>query len=98
MLLVIRYEPLPNRTAENRAIVRRLFLAWAPPPEIRMSGHFHFVSGGGFIIADTEDPTAIFRSLEPFKPYTQFKIEPVINVMDASLISADVEEWAESIL
>jgi hypothetical protein len=98
MLFAIKYGPSDNQTEEDRRRVRRLFVAWEPPTGVELQAHYHLVSGGGFLVVDTESATAIYESLEPFKPMVRFDVEPVVNVIEAIAASMDVEEWAESVL
>ena len=98
MLLAIKYGPGDNQTQEDRRRARRLFIAWDPPAGVELQAHYHLVSGGGFIVVESESPVALFEALEPFKPMVQFDIEPVVNVIDALATAEDVHEWAESVL
>jgi hypothetical protein len=98
MHFAVKYKPRPNRTAEDRIRTRRLFLAWTPPSGMEIQAHYHYVSGGGVVVVETDDATALFEALEPFKPTTQFDIEPVLNVMDAADISSLVESWVKDVM
>ena len=98
MLFAIKYQPSANRTEGDRRTVRELFVAWKPPERAELQAHYHFVSGGGVLILEASDAGPLFESLEPFKPYVEFDIEPVVNMLEAVAISLDVEEWATSIL
>lgn len=98
MLLVVKYSPPPNRTPSERRRVREIFVAWEPPAGVELRTHYHYISGGGFLIVETQDAAGLFQALEPFKPLVTFEIEPVINVIEAIAISLDIEEWAASIL
>jgi hypothetical protein len=96
MLFAIKYHPRSNRTAEDARLARDLFVAWNPPASVEIRDHYHFVSGGGILIADTESPTALYESVEPFKPMVDFDLEPVVNVIEAIAISMDIDEWLAS--
>jgi hypothetical protein len=98
MLLAIKYSPGNNQTLEDRRRARRLFVAWDPPPGVELQAHYHLVSGGGFLVVESESPVALYEALEPFKPMVQFDIEPVVNVIEALATAEDVDDWAESVL
>ena len=72
-------------------------MAWEPPTAVEVRHHFHYVSGGGVVIVDTEVPGALYEALAPFKPMVDFDDEPVVNVIEALAISLDVEEWVASV-
>jgi hypothetical protein len=64
---------------------------------VELQAHYHYISGGGLVIAETESAALLYESLEPFKPVTSFDVEPVVNILEAIAISMDVEEWADSV-
>src|SRR5688572_23238424 len=97
VLFAIKYHPRPGRTEAESKRVRELLMAWEPPSSVEVRHHFHYVSGGGVVIVDTEVPGSLFESLEPFKPLVEFDVEPVINMIEALAISLDVEEWVASV-
>ena len=96
MLFAIKYRPQASRTEADAKRVRELLLKWRAPPGVDVTSHFHYVSGGGVVIVDTQEPSALFETLEPFKPLVEFDVEPVINFLEALAVSTDVEEWAAS--
>jgi len=97
MQFAIRYHARVGRTEAEAARVRELLMAWDPPPEVNVLSHYHYVSGGGVVVAEAEHPTALYSLIEPFKPLVKFEVEPVLNVIEALAISLDIEEWVESV-
>jgi hypothetical protein len=77
--------------------MRELLMAWNPPHGVEIRHHFHYVSGGGVLIVESDVAGALYESLEPFKPYVDYHVEPVINMVEALAIQLDVEEWVESV-
>jgi len=77
--------------------VRELLMKWEAPADVDVDSHFHFVSGGGVIIVRTDVPTALYETLEPFKPMVVFDVEPVINFVEAIAVSTDVDDWVASV-
>jgi hypothetical protein len=98
MLFGIKYSPAVGRTSEQRRQVWRLAMAWEPRTGVEIQAHYHFVSGGGVIVVETTSASALYESLEPFKPLVQFDVEPVVNVIEAIATSMDVDEWVASTL
>jgi hypothetical protein len=98
MLFAIKYGPSGYNTDEDKRRVRQLFVAWEAPTGVDIECHYHYVSGGGVIVVDTDSAALLFEALEPFKPSVHFHVEPVINALEAVAISMDVEEWANSVV
>ena len=97
MLFAIKYHPRSGRTEAESKRARELLMAWEPPSSVEVRHHFHYVSGGGVVIVDTEVPAALYESMAPFKSLVEFDVEPVVNVIEALAIYLDVEEWATSV-
>ena len=96
MLFAIKYRPQASRTEADAKHVRKLLLKWQAPPGVDIRNHFHYISGGGVLIVDTQEPSALFEILEPFKPLVEFDVEPTINFLEALAVATDVEEWVSS--
>src|SRR6185503_10100399 len=97
MLFAVKYRPQANRTTAESKHIRELLMQWQPPAGVELKHHFHYVSRGGVLIVDTRDPSALYETLEPFKPLVEFDVEPVINYLEAMAISTDVDQWAASV-
>ena len=93
MLFAVKYRPQANRTTAESKHIRELLMQWQPPAGVELKHHFHYVSRGGVLIVDTRDPSALYETLEPFKPLVEFDVEPVINYVEAMAISTDIDEW-----
>ena len=97
MLFAVKYRPQASRTEADSKHIRELLMKWEAPESVEVKHHFHYVSGGGVLIVETQEPTALYETLEPFKPLVEFDVEPVINYLEAMAISTDVDEWAASV-
>jgi hypothetical protein len=98
MLFALKYRPIENRTEAESLYVHQLASAWNPPAAT-IRHHFHNVSGGGVVFVDIEkDIAPLLESLEPFRPFVDFGIEPVLNMAEAVAISLNVDEWKASVL
>jgi Protein of unknown function (DUF3303) len=97
MLFALKYRPKASRTAAEAQRVRELLMAWESPETVEIRHHFHYASGGGVVIVESQVPSALFEAMEPFKPMVEFDVEPVVNLVEALAISLDVNEWAASV-
>jgi hypothetical protein len=77
--------------------IRELLMKWQAPDGVEVKHHFHYVSRGGIVIVESQEPSAIYETIEPFKPLVEFDVEPVINYLEAMAISTDVDQWAASV-
>ena len=97
MLFAIKYHPRIGRTESESRRVRELLMKWKAPEGVDVRQHFHYVSGGGVLIVDAAEAQALYETMGPFKPMVEFEVEPVINILEAVAISADIEEWVKSV-
>ena len=96
MLFAAKYRPRKGRTDAESRRVRAVLIKWAPPEGVVVKQHYHYISGGGVVIFEAENPGDIYEAMEPFRFAVGFDIEPVINLLEAVAISMDIEEWAAS--
>jgi muconolactone delta-isomerase len=61
---------------------------------------FNFLCGwgefGGYAVLETDDPAALHRLTTAFAVF-QFRVEPVMDVMDAVAAESESIEWRDSI-
>ena len=97
MLFAIVYSWSQGIKTEETRRLRRTFVAWNPPAEAELVAHYHYVRGGsGIVIMQATEASTIFEALAAFVPGIDFRIEPVVNVIEAMAIKMDIEEWADS--
>jgi hypothetical protein len=96
MLFAVKYQSRPGRTEAESHRLRQLLVKWDPPEGVDIRHHFHYVSGGGVLIVETDDPAALYVGMGPFKSLLDFDTEPVINFLEAVAIAADLDAWAAS--
>ena len=94
MLFAIKYHPRSGRTEAESQRLRELLMMWEAPAGVDVRHHFHYVSAGGVLIVETNDPGSLYEAMGPFKSLVEFEVEPVINFVEALSISTDVSEWA----
>ena len=97
MLFAVKYHASPNRSEEQSRLLRDLFISWTPPHGVEIQHHFHYVSGGGVLIVDTDSASLLFEALQPFQPMVDVDLEPVVNIIEAIAISLDVDEWIDNL-
>lgn len=51
---------------------------------------------GGYAVIETDDPTALHRLSTAFAVF-QFRVEPVLDVMDAVAVESDAIQWRDSV-
>ena len=97
MLFAIRYHARAGRTEAEARRVREIIMAWTPPADVEVQNHYHYVSGGGMVVAEADNARSLYEIVEPFKPLVDFQVEPVLNVIEALAVSLDIEEWVDSV-
>ena len=97
MLFAIRYHARAGRTEAEARRVREIVMAWNPPAGVEVQNHYHYVSGGGMVVAEAENARSLYEMVGPFKPLVDFQVEPVLNVIEALAVSLDIEEWVDSV-
>ena len=98
MLMAVRYHSHRHRTEAESQYVHLLASAWKPPSATILH-HYHFVTGGGVVYVEIEeDVRPLIESLEPFRPFVDFDVEPVLNMAEAVAIALNVDEWKASVL
>ena len=97
MLFAVKYRPQASRTEADSKHIRELLMKWEAPESVEVKHHFHYVSGGGVLIVETQEPAALYETVEPFKPLVEFDVEPVINYLAAVAISSEIDEWVISV-
>ena len=89
MKFMVTY-PLTRRGYKER-ITRFLETGAPPPEEVAMLGRWFTVSHNrGFMLAETDDPKALFRWVSQWADLVDFEIDPVIEDEDAAPILKDL--------
>lgn len=73
---------LPQATY-NEAIARFLKGGGAPPEGVTMLGRWHGMSGGGFAIAQTDDPKALYAWQAEWMDVIAIEVTPCLEDADA---------------
>ena len=74
---------LPQGTY-NAAIARFLEGGGAPPEGVNMIGRWHGMDGGGFAIAESSDPKALYAWLAEWSDVIPVQITPCLEDADAA--------------
>ena len=85
MLFMVTF-PLTHRDYETR--ISRFLETGAPPPEgVTLRGRWFTASHSkGFILAETDDATALFRWMSEWTDIIDFVIEPVVRDDDQGIL------------
>ena len=83
--------------ADQKAGLKR-FQAWKPPAGFSFQGHWTTADGmGGMFIAEADTAAAAFEAAAAFADQAEFRIVPVLDVMESVPISARVYDWIDSV-
>lgn len=82
--------PLTHRDYDKR--VARFLEAGAPPPEgVTLHGRwFSLGHGKGFMLAEADDPKALFRYASEWSSLIDFEVEPVLTDQEAAGVLKDM--------
>jgi hypothetical protein len=82
---------------EAQKRVLQLFSAWAMPESLTFHQFLVRVGEfGGYAVIETDDPASIHKLTSAFAVF-QFRVEPVLDVMDAVAAEAEVIAWRDSV-
>jgi Protein of unknown function (DUF3303) len=70
------------------AQARFLQTGGAPPAGVKMIGRWHGMSGGGVLIADTNEPKALYAWLEQWNDLLDFNTTPCLEDAEAGEVLA----------
>jgi hypothetical protein len=54
-----------------------------PPAGVKMIGRWHGMSGGGFLVAETNDAKALYAWLEQWSDFLEFNTTPCLDDAEA---------------
>lgn len=63
----------------------------APPDGVKMIGRWHGMSGGGVLIAESENPKALYAWLTSWNDLLEFETTPCLNDAEAGEVLASVK-------
>jgi hypothetical protein len=75
MLFGVVYLPRKSHEAARSERSLGLFTNWQPPVDFK--DHWNFATGGGIGLIEARTSAALARSLAPFKPFFDFRLEQV---------------------
>jgi hypothetical protein len=86
------------RAGVDQRVGLKRFQAWKPPAGFSFQGHWTTADGmGGMFIAEADSAAAAFEATAPFADLLEFKMVPVLEIMEAVPISARVYDWIDSV-
>ena len=98
MKYVVSWETRPNATEETAARSLQVFGKWTPNEGSTFKEFLSRVDGrGGYAVVETDDPSLILRDTALFSPFFDFKVDPVLEVADATAIEMETVEHLRTI-
>jgi Domain of unknown function (DUF3303) len=73
------------------AEARFLQTGGAPPAGVKMIGRWHGMSGGGVLIAETDDAKALYAWLGYWNDLLEFETTPCLEDADAGAVLASIK-------
>jgi len=89
MKFIVSYK-IPKRSVLD-AEQRFLKTGGAPPQGVKMIGRWHGMSGGGVLIAETDDAKALYSWLVAWNDLLEFETTPCLEDADAGALLAAVK-------
>ena len=87
--------PADYEAAQKRVL--GVFQHWQMPPSLKIQQFLVRVGEyGGYFIFETDDLAAVHKLTSTFAMF-KFRLEPVIEVMDAVAVEAEAIKWRDSV-
>ena len=98
MKYVVSWENRSNATEESAARSLQVFGKWTPNEGATFKEFLSRVDGrGGYAVVETDDPSLILRDTALFSAFFDFRVDPVLEVADATAIEMETVEHLRSI-
>ncbi len=98
MKYVVSWENRSNATEESAARSLQVFGKWTPNEGSTFKEFLSRVDGrGGYAVVETDDPSLILRDTALFSAFFDFRVDPVLEVADATAIEMETVEHLRSI-
>jgi hypothetical protein len=98
MLFASIYTWKANLREEDSKRIVKLFTNWTPPAGVEHKSHYVFADGsGGLVIMEVSTPAAGFESTEPWTPFMDQRIVPLLDVGEAVPLATKVAAWRDSV-
>lgn len=98
MKYVVTWDPRPNVTEEGVARSLQVFGKWVPSEGVAYKEFLGRVDGsGGYAVVETDDAALITKDITPFTVWFDFKVVPVLEIADATVIDMEAVAFLQSI-
>lgn len=98
MKYVVTWEARPSVTEQDFGRSLQVFSKWAPSEGVNYKEFLGRVDGGGgYAVVETDDAALIAKDTNPFGVWFDFRVIPVLEIGDATAISADAMAFLGSI-
>jgi hypothetical protein len=86
-VVVANARPVTGSAIENEEAVPRileLLTKWTPPDSTKIEQWLTRLDGaGGYVVAETDNPSDLVEAASSFSPYYDFQVHPVIDFAEA---------------
>ena len=79
------------KTSVAAAEARFLQTGGAPPAGVKMIGRWHGMSGGGVMIAETNDAKALYSWISYWNDLLEFETTPCVEDAEAGAVLASIQ-------
>ena len=87
--------------ADNEAAAKRglqLFSKWSPPADSTFHQFVQRLDGeGGYAVVETDNPLSVLEGPSKFGTLFEFKVEPVVDIMEGIPVANEAIEFRDSI-
>jgi hypothetical protein len=98
MKYVVSWETRQTASEEVQARGLQVFSKWTPSEGTTFHQFLGRVDGrGGYAVVETDDPALVAKDMAVFSAFFDMTVEPVLEVADIAMISAEAVEFRASI-
>ena len=103
MKFVIAYTPHEGGSAADNLTsaesARKLLANWAPSPSATIHQWVQRCDGnGGFSVIEGDNATDLMKDLASWTPWLKFEVFPVLDVLEATVVTDEAIEVARSVI
>jgi hypothetical protein len=80
---------------EKRSL--QLFGKWSPPADATFHQFVSTLTGGGYAVVETDNPLSVAEGPAKFGAYFDFKVEPVVDIMEIIPLGQEAIDFHDSI-
>lgn len=103
MKFVLEYTDRVHGTVDDNIAAaesaQKLLSNWTPNPTATIHQWVQRCDGGGgFAVLETDDAGALYKDLAVWNPWIEFKVHPVLDILDATPLTDEAIATARSVI